>query len=436
MPTATFLKTHPPSQHPLRNFSPVREMKTKEAFWIVALVFSIGTGCASTIGVGTHDGLTPSPIETPTAEVLTSPSPRSGEVTSLENSMPQRAMDIDSPHIQTVNFESAACSTCPRDDTIVPQGYAMPMPPTNTYGIDPQEFLCNGGDRSPGARVRRDDSMAGVNVSDAVVHYTTEAADIEVRSTNQVCLYAPRFKSVRHITGAVSGDHSIGLGGVRKELAINRIELNEGGVVIGESVQLGHADVTKRIDAMRDRNRGVRVDQVLQPEQAADVLALLINLKLDEVLLLEDQQKALLEELSLAAVAWAMDESVEVAVEDLRAPVITRDQSVEGFVIYEFPEAGRLQISKLADRSDALPGESVQFAISVRNVGDSPVDHIVITDNLTTRLEYVEESQTCSAGAQFDTERNDSQSLRLTWELTDKLRVGESATIRFRCKVR
>jgi len=90
----------------------------------------------------------------------------------------------------------------------------------------------------------------------------------------------------------------------------------------------------------------------------------------------------------------------------------------------------------LADKQNALPGEIVTFLLRVDNVGDSPVRNVVLTDNLTTRLEYVEDSQTCSVGAVFDTEANVGGSLRLSWKLTDTLKVGESASIRFQCKVR
>jgi uncharacterized repeat protein (TIGR01451 family) len=308
--------------------------------------------------------------------------------------------------------------------------------PTNAYGVDGQEFLCDGGDHSPHARVRQDDSIMGLQPEDTIVHYTTEAGDIEVQASNRVCVYAPRFKSVRQITGAVSGEHSIGLAGLDRQVGANNLGINEGGVVIGESLELGHAEVARSLDAMRHRDRGVPVEGILQIEQATDVLALLVGLTFDQLGELQDDQKALVEELALAAVAWTVDESLEVAIEDLKAPVLTRDQSVEGLTIYEFPDAGRLQICKLADRPDARPGDVVNFAIRVENVGDSAVNQVVLTDNLTTRLEYVPESQTCSVGAEFETVPNDGESLQLIWKLTDELKVGESATIRFRCRVR
>jgi uncharacterized repeat protein (TIGR01451 family) len=168
---------------------------------------------------------------------------------------------------------------------------------------------------------------------------------------------------------------------------------------------------------------------------AADVLAVLVGLTIDEILLLREEERALLDKYLLCAVTWQVEESVEVVIEDLKPPTLVRDEHVDGLTVYEFPD-GRLRICKLADRADALPGDLVNFAIRVENVGDAPVEDIVLTDNLTTRLEYVEGSQTCSGGAVFESFENEGQSLRLQWKLTDKLRVGESVTIRFQCRVR
>ena len=119
-------------------------------------------------------------------------------------------------------------------------------------------------------------------------------------------------------------------------------------------------------------------------------------------------------------------DAVEVMVESLDPPVLTRDVRVESFVEYDFPDAGRLQITKVADRDHAPQGSEVTFAIYVRNVGDSPVNQVEIVDSLIARLEYVEDSQTCDREAEFETEFNEAGSVI----------VGESATIEFKCRVR
>lgn len=308
--------------------------------------------------------------------------------------------------------------------------------PNNAYGIDPQEFICDGGDNPPNVALRRDDSLSGLQPEDTVVHYTTAAGNVEIKASNKVCLYSPRFFSVRKITGALAGGHAVGAAQFDKPLATSRFDQPLPRLTMTDSVELGHADVTRRIDAMRERIRGVPVGSVLQLEQASDVMAALVGLTIDQLNQLQDDEKAMLEQFSQAAISWALDECVEATIEDLKAPSLVRDESLRGLTIYEFPEAGRLQIHKMADRTDAQPGEFVNFAIRVENVGDAAVDRVVLTDNLTTRLEYVAGSETCSAGAEFQSIANDGQSLRLQWKLTDVLRVGESATIRFKCKVR
>ena len=335
----------------------------------------------------------------------------------------------------TSGQSSCGCNAC---GTACPSPSYV-MPPTagwNLYGIDPQEFLCDGGDQDPRAIVRRDDSVGGLGLEDTVVHYTTEAGDIEIQASNRACLYAPRFLAVRKITGAVAGGRAIGLKQLDRPVGAIRVDSELPRLVMTDTIELAHADVARRIDALRERNRGVPIEQILQLEQASEVLEAMAGLSIAELLLLRDDEKAVLEKLALAACRWELDESLEVVIADQPAPTLTRDEHLEAFTIYEFPDAGRLRITKLADRTDALPGELVNFVIRVENVGDSPVNQVVLLDNLTTRLEYVEDTQDCSVDAEFAAVTNEGESLKLQWTLTEELKVGDSATIRFQCKVR
>ena len=97
---------------------------------------------------------------------------------------------------------------------------------------------------------------------DTVVHYTTEAGDIGIQASNRTCLYAPRFASVRKITGAVAGDHAIGAAQFDRPLGASGIDQPLPGLVMTDTIELAHADVARRIDAMRERIRGVPVDSV------------------------------------------------------------------------------------------------------------------------------------------------------------------------------
>ena len=406
------------------------------------------TGCTIPTGQPDSGFRMPGSPRTPSIpSPPSSPLPGSGSFSPIPGySQSQAAPD---PSVAQVGFFAPACDSSAAgtgcgclgcgaaDCSVTPHGYVMQSPAGwNAYGTDPQEFICDGGDQQPAAFVRRDDSVGGLAPQDTIVHYTNEAGEIEVQASNRTCLYAPRFSSVRKITGALAGGRAVSLAQVDRPQGANRIDIQIPGLTITDSTELGHADVARPIDAMRERIRGVPVEAVLQPVQTGDVIEAMAALSLAELRQLRDDQQALFEQLALAAVTWELDESLEVVIEDLKAPVLTRDEQLQGFTIYEFPDAGRLQISKLADRTDAQPGEIVSFAIRVENVGDSAVNHVVLMDNLVTRLEYVEGSQTCSGGAEFEALENESQSMKLQWKLTDKLRVGESVTIRFQCKVR
>ncbi len=311
----------------------------------------------------------------------------------------------------------------------------MMLPPLGP-GFDPQEFICNGGDAPPEARALMEDRVGGVNPQDAVVRYTTEAGEVEVQPSNRVCLYSPRFGSVRQITAAVAGEKATGLRGTSQPIGPNGIGLTQPSLMVQDLHELRRADVARRVDAMRDRNRGVPVEGIVQPVLAEDALAILATLDAIALNRLDESQIAVLRRGTVAARSWMIRDAVEVMIEDLRVPVLTRDQSVEAFVEYELPEAGRLQIMKVADRNHAQQGEEVAFAIHVRNVGDSAVNEVRVIDSLIPRLEYVDGSQTVDRPADFTTSGNNSGSLRLEWMLREPLAVGEGATIEFKARVR
>ncbi|MGV3483143.1 MAG: DUF11 domain-containing protein [Planctomycetaceae bacterium] len=411
----------------------------------VAAVLSGLSGCASS----RMFGLLPRSV---TALVQDDPSPserssalRMAAEGDIEEAEIVRVSHVEPSHDGSIHpaamvYPAEACGPAVAE---VPgfqgQAYACAPYPTayfNPYLIDPNEYLCDGGDHPPAARARAGDQIIGVDLEDTVVRYTTEAGDVHVQPSNRVCVYAPRFAAVRKVTGAESGELAVGAIGIERPQGPVRAQLNQPGLAVTGRDQLGRGAAVRGPDAMRDRNRGVPVERVQQLELAEDVLQVLANLSLVNRGELRDNEKPWLSLAAQSAVVWSVDMEVGVTVNSLAPVTLTRDQSAEALVVYDFPDAGRLRICKLADKSDALPGDIVTFILRVDNVGDSSVGNIVITDNLVTRLEYVADSQTSTAEAEFKTEANEGQSLRLTWKLDQPLKVGEGATIEFKCRVR
>jgi len=313
-------------------------------------------------------------------------------------------------------------------------GMMLPMIP-NPQGIDGNEFLCNGGDQPPRARARVGDQIIGVQVEDTVARYTTVRGETHVTPSNRVCVYAPRFGSVRRVTGADVGEIAVGPRRMLHRDTPIGVDHDEPGLAVtGRDLPIRN-DLVRGPDAMRARDRGVPVENVLQPEMAQDVLALLAGLSImNRGILIKDDLPIILVG-DQAATIWSVDQEVVVAVAGQVAATVTRDQTARELVVYELP-GGRLRICKVADRGDALPGEIVTFLLRVDNVGDSPLSDIVLTDSLSARLQYVPDSQKNTVNAAFSTSVNEDNSLRLTWKFPEELKVGEGTTIEFQCKVR
>lgn len=315
---------------------------------------------------------------------------------------------------------------------------STPLTESNTAPLyDSQEFLRDGGDAEPVVRRISDRSFRGLQPEDTIVHYRNGSGDVEIQSSNQVALYAPRFRSIRQVSGALAGGRAIGTAQMDRPVGTVKVDQPLPGLVMRDSLELGHAEVARGLDAMRDRSRSVPVEGIQQVNVAGNVMAALVNLSASQAGSLQGEQKALLHQYANAAVTYQLDECLEVAIQNFRTPSLVRDQSVDGFTIYDFDEGvGRIQISKFADREDARPGDIVTFGIRVENVGDGAVTEVMVVDNLTTRLEYVEGSLECESEVEFKATKNEAQSLELLWVLSEPLAVGESVTIQFKCRVR
>ena len=70
------------------------------------------------------------------------------------------------------------------------------------------------------------------------------------------------------------------------------------------------------------------------------------------------------------------------------------------------------------------------------NIGDLAVHDVVIVDNLTPRLEYVEDSATCNRDGRLVEEDNGEGSLILRWELDDPLAGRTGGVVTFKARVR
>ena len=95
-----------------------------------------------------------------------------------------------------------------------------------------------------------------------------------------------------------------------------------------------------------------------------------------------------------------------------------------------------LRIVKLADKKTAVPGDDIEFTIRYDNLGTREVHHIRIVDNLTPRLQYLDDSATSDRVGQLLLEDNGEGSQILVWELEEPLPGKTGGVITFKARVR
>ena len=299
------------------------------------------------------------------------------------------------------------------------------------------ELLCNGGDRETKVAVRNDWSVVGLQSGDTVAHYDTIDGDTFVQPSNDVCLYAPRFAAVRRVSGVILHEQHQRSAGVELPMRIIQQEETRIASTTVQPIQPVREHSVRGANSFLEQTRGLGLDNSdtllglennLQPYQEFSIIRRGV---------FDDTEKARLATRLQAAVAWSHDTAVQIVIDGKIAVELTSDVGMQEVRTYEMPDGkSRLRIVKIADKQNAKPGDTVDFTLRFDNVGDQTIGNVTVIDNLSRRLDYVEDSQQCSLKADFFTQPNDGESLVLRWEITDPMQVGDGGVIRFKCRVR
>ena len=362
---------------------------------------------------------------------------------SCQTSSHQNAFTVSSDAIPLINGEENSASI-PTNNSLPrtawtgqsPTGCSQWLPP----GISPpwpkDEYICDGGDHGRPIRIAPDWAVRGLQMEDTIAHFDTLDGRTLVKPSNKVCIYAPRFRSVRSVVSAdgFEGKESL----VRHDVPI-RIETEEEMLAANttlQQTQTGGAVSSKRATAQQLNSPGLQM--------ASDLGLLEANNGLkphENFLSLQDgtYEQSELAELTMrteAAAIWTIDKGVQILLDGTAAEVATGDARAQATYTIDHESKPNLRILKIASACVAQPGEIVEFTLRFDNIGNEPLGNVTIIDNLTTRLEYVPESETSTLPADFVTTVNDGASLVLRWEITDPVAPGKGSTIRFKCRVR
>ncbi len=343
-----------------------------------------------------------------------------------------------------------------------PAGYpGFSRSPGSRPYADPFEYICDGGDNPPSAVPGGDRPVAGLQPEDTVARFETFDGRVEVEAANKVCLYSPRFAAVRVVSNIYENQLIKSPSQAEQALVFGDLQENRlplaGTQPLMPIQQIGR----RKTSGIHSRQfAGLTSQRLLIFDVAKDV-QVYDDFAFIKFGVIDGSQKPMLAQRAQSALSWTSDQGIQVVLGTVQAKEVVFDQKPEE--VYEVHVAGksRLRLLKIASTDNAKPGEIVSFTLRFDNVGDRPIDGVVIVDNLTPRLEYVPDSAQASvkSGYQrdeqgeivrtedghpvyrqnpvsFSTESNEAESLTLTWELQEPLEPEQGGVIRFQCRVR
>jgi uncharacterized repeat protein (TIGR01451 family) len=302
----------------------------------------------------------------------------------------------------------------------------------------PDEYLCDGGDRAIPVHYDRF-NRNGLDTEDAVAEFTDHLGKNHVRPTNRVCVYAPRFSTVRTVSrphegmnlGEVAGvGHSIGTDSMRTRLKPSYNVKNE---------------MSGRV-LVRSRASGLESEQVQGNVSGAKGLAInekLLNVYQDLTFVqtgkLDTADAARLNFGLKSAFIWSREQYPVISAKTETAMTGTYEAHAATIVGIDdklSDQPGNLRVVKLADKQTAQSGDIVEFTIRYDNLGPNTVHHVRIVDNLTPRLAYVDDSATSDREGRLLVDDNGEGSLVLVWELTNPLPPKTGGVVSFKARIR
>ena len=305
--------------------------------------------------------------------------------------------------------------------------------------IYPDEYIFDGGDRNAPAGYTAG-QRSGFDSEDTVAGFTDHTGAARMTPSNRVAVYAPRFGSVRTVTGLQADTKIDKAVGARDSQGIGNVRTGNAPQENVHDTVLSGLESRNRVDGMESSTPAMQTRRTDSLEQ---------NRKVDEghegrhyssYGLMERHQGLVIQQQIQNAIAWTRGQYPVLTASTTNASNINAEFKVQQTVGLEDERKtkGNIHIVKLADREIAQTGDTILFTIRFENTGDFDVYDVRIIDNLTPRLEYV------SGTAQIDgdhpgevvVEDNGEGSSILTFSLDSSLKGHDRGEITFEARVR
>ncbi|MEZ6062143.1 MAG: hypothetical protein R3C19_17530 [Planctomycetaceae bacterium] len=316
--------------------------------------------------------------------------------------------------------------------------YGIPAETVGAALVDtyPEEYIFDGGDRGEPVHYYGG-SMKGLETEDTVVEYRNHDGRNQVRPSNRVAVYAPRFGSVR----AVSGPHN----DIKVDKVVGAVEVSGVGNLLASN---GHAESIEHtlVEGVQARHRADGVETDIIPHSSEQADSAHQNAKFDArhesrhysaANSLQARFTAKQRQQLQNAIVWTRETFPQVSAATSQSTQIRATfKAQETIGLEDQRKEGPLRIIKLADKETAQAGEIITFTIHYQNLSDFEVTDVRIIDNLTPRLAYVDDSAQADLPGETIVEPNGEGSHRLIFEFDEPLPGRAYGTIIFSARVR
>ncbi len=298
------------------------------------------------------------------------------------------------------------------------------------------EYLHDGGDHGSPAAVLKDRTVRGLEPEDTVVHYDTIDGRTGIQPSNRVNLYAPRFAAVRRVQTAAAAASRDQMLLAQMPRGVRRYDTSERATTALQRRGLKGRRVVQSDSVLQRRQKGGELEGPQRMAVAESAALPQSDTVVDTPLRIDDRDQPFAVEVTDKLLVGTHVNQVQVILDGKSAVAMTSDKAAAAVFIVDEPDNAQVRLNKSASTTWASPGDQVDFAIRYENVGDQVVGNLVILDNLTSRLQYVEGTAQSSAKAAFRAEPNANGSSLLRWEIDKPLAPGGGGTVRFRCRIR
>ena len=372
------------------------------------------------------------------------------EIFGVSSSDFQASAQTQDPYVQLVSY-TADDPTCPptyqqpccppAGADCCPPGHSpyppLPGTPVGGYFTPGDEFICDGGDEGIGVAVDKDWTVRGLEIEDTIGHFDTLEGQRVVQPSNRVCIYAPRFGSVRKVYGIASKVNVQQLAGVDNQVALEQIDEVDMPSTTLQQLQPRGQVGSKSPSTFRDRTRGMELENEVASSAFNNRFNVFEDLSLIRYGIFDQDEKARLSEGIDAAEAWGRIDAPQNVVDNLNIDSLGTGLPAAETVSIEKPEGKpELRLCKVASTKDALPGDIVEFTIRFDNVGNETIGNVTILDHLSPRLELIDGSAECTLKADFFVTEQDRGTQIFRAEIVDPLPEGQGGIVRFKCRVR